>query len=259
MRLPEEQFLGKVIAGVNRCVIDHDHRRTGQLLTKKIETMEHGLRINRALKGKRMKFVVQVEKAKDMLAWAVSRREFQGLPHFLPGVRDTRSEGEARFIKIPEIKLPVGLPGFCPECGQFGVLGAAYPGTPVSRIGIGCSYVAGVALNAFLPARGGEAVKVALELGGDINGANRNGETALHGAVHRDNPELVRFLVEAGARLDAKTAKGFTPLEWAVNGVGINNGPRPTAAATRKAWTRRDRIALDLSSSRLSARRHAGK
>ncbi len=42
------------------------------------------------------------------------------------------------------------------------VLGAAYPGTPVSRIGIGCSYVAGVALNAFLPARGGEAVKVAL-------------------------------------------------------------------------------------------------
>ncbi|MFN0155976.1 MAG: lysylphosphatidylglycerol synthase domain-containing protein [Gaiella sp.] len=40
------------------------------------------------------------------------------------------------------------------------VIVAAYPGTRVSWLGVGCSYVAGVALNAFLPARGGDAAKI---------------------------------------------------------------------------------------------------
>ena len=42
------------------------------------------------------------------------------------------------------------------------VLVAAYPRTRIPVLALGCSYVAGVALNAFVPARGGEAAKVAL-------------------------------------------------------------------------------------------------
>jgi uncharacterized membrane protein YbhN (UPF0104 family) len=42
------------------------------------------------------------------------------------------------------------------------VLAAAYPERRIPIFSIGCSYAAGVALNAFLPARGGEAAKVAL-------------------------------------------------------------------------------------------------
>jgi glycosyltransferase 2 family protein len=42
------------------------------------------------------------------------------------------------------------------------VLAAAYPDRRIPLLGIGASYAAGVAANAFLPARGGEAAKVVL-------------------------------------------------------------------------------------------------
>jgi uncharacterized membrane protein YbhN (UPF0104 family) len=43
-----------------------------------------------------------------------------------------------------------------------GVLAAAYPEKRIPVVGVGCAYAAGVAVNAFVPARGGEAAKVAL-------------------------------------------------------------------------------------------------
>jgi uncharacterized membrane protein YbhN (UPF0104 family) len=43
-----------------------------------------------------------------------------------------------------------------------GVLAAAYPERRIPVLGVGCAYAAGVAVNAFVPARGGEAAKVAL-------------------------------------------------------------------------------------------------
>ncbi len=67
-----------------------------------------------------------------------------------------------------------------------------------------------------------EAVKLALELGGDVTAANDNGYTALHGAAHRGSPAIVQLLVDKGAQLDAKVTKsgggasgwyeGWTPL-----------------------------------------------
>ena len=103
--MPEELLLRKVITGGNGRIINYDHRRSFQPLAEESEAVDHGLGINGALKGKRMKLVSQVKKAQDVLARTMGGRQFQGLPHFLPGVRDTRSEGEARFIEIPEIKL----------------------------------------------------------------------------------------------------------------------------------------------------------
>jgi uncharacterized membrane protein YbhN (UPF0104 family) len=43
-----------------------------------------------------------------------------------------------------------------------GILRAAYPGANISLRDVGPAYAAGVAANAYLPARGGEAVKIAL-------------------------------------------------------------------------------------------------
>jgi hypothetical protein len=46
--------------------------------------------------------------------------------------------------------------------GWRGVLSAAYPDQRIPLVSVGCAYAAGVALNAYLPARGGEGAKVLL-------------------------------------------------------------------------------------------------
>ncbi|HLK46545.1 MAG TPA: ankyrin repeat domain-containing protein [Bryobacteraceae bacterium] len=61
-----------------------------------------------------------------------------------------------------------------------------------------------------------EALKVAVGLGLDLNRENNRGETALHGAAERGGDTLVQYLADHGARLDAKTKQGFTPLDYAM-------------------------------------------
>jgi ankyrin repeat protein len=61
-------------------------------------------------------------------------------------------------------------------------------------------------------ARSLEAVRLALELGGDINAANDAGNTALHGAAHIKSNALVQFLVDHGAAIDVANKRGQTPL-----------------------------------------------
>ncbi|MBM62910.1 MAG: hypothetical protein CL484_08185 [Acidobacteria bacterium] len=52
-----------------------------------------------------------------------------------------------------------------------------------------------------------EAVKLAAELGGNVRAVSDYGYTALHGAAHRGAPEIVQFLADNGAKLDAKLTK----------------------------------------------------
>jgi ankyrin len=68
-----------------------------------------------------------------------------------------------------------------------------------------------------------EAATLAFNQGDDVNAANEGGYTALHGTAVRGANSIVRFLVEHGARLDAKTKReGWTPLTIA-EGVFIAN------------------------------------
>ena len=60
-----------------------------------------------------------------------------------------------------------------------------------------------------------EASQVALELGIDINAANEWGETALHGATYHAADDLIRFLVDNGADIDATDWENQTPLRLA--------------------------------------------
>jgi ankyrin repeat protein len=57
-----------------------------------------------------------------------------------------------------------------------------------------------------------EAVKLALELGNNINEANELGNTPLHAAAVNRLNSVVQFLVEKGARMDVKNAENHTPL-----------------------------------------------
>jgi uncharacterized protein len=61
-----------------------------------------------------------------------------------------------------------------------------------------------------------DAVKLCMDQGLDINQTNAKGETVLHGAANRGSDVLVKFLVDHGAKLDAKSKPGFTPLDIAM-------------------------------------------
>ncbi|HJN46502.1 MAG: ankyrin repeat domain-containing protein [Vicinamibacterales bacterium] len=60
-----------------------------------------------------------------------------------------------------------------------------------------------------------EAVALTWKLGNDVKTTDANGDTALHGAVHRGADEIVRFLHEKGAVLDAVNETGWTALSIA--------------------------------------------
>jgi ankyrin repeat protein len=68
-----------------------------------------------------------------------------------------------------------------------------------------------------------EAIKICIEQGVDVNAANDKGETALHGAATSGRDQVVAYLVEKGAKLDAKDKDGRTPLDVAM-GVGARAG-----------------------------------
>jgi ankyrin repeat protein len=65
-----------------------------------------------------------------------------------------------------------------------------------------------------------EAIKICLDAGTDINAGESNGRTALHGAAQKGYDQVVRFLVEHGAKLDIKDRRGFTPLDAAMGLIG---------------------------------------
>src|ERR1043165_6632535 len=63
-----------------------------------------------------------------------------------------------------------------------------------------------------------EAAQLALDLGGDINAVDDNGETAMHGAAYKSFPKMVQFLADKGAKIEIwnRTNRwGWTPLRIA--------------------------------------------
>ncbi len=55
-------------------------------------------------------------------------------------------------------------------------------------------------------------VKLALDLGGEINAVNDSGNAALHGGAHTKANTIIKFLAENGADLNLRNKRGQTPL-----------------------------------------------
>jgi ankyrin repeat protein len=96
------------------------------------------------------------------------------------------------------------------------------------------------------------AVKLALEAGGGaVNDVNKNGETALHGAVYRGGAiPVIQFLADHGAKLDVVNKKGWTPLTAA---DGVEYTPNvlkryPEAAALLRKFMREQGLPVPASS-----------
>ena len=85
-----------------------------------------------------------------------------------------------------------------------------------------------------------EAVRLALDLGLDIDAIDDNGETAMHGAAYKHLPRVVTLLAEAGADVEVwnrANRRGATPLGIAVGmhrGMNLLSSPQ-TADAVRDA------------------------
>lgn len=60
-----------------------------------------------------------------------------------------------------------------------------------------------------------EAVKLAVELGADVNAVNQAGNTALHAAVPKGFRTVIQYLADHGAKLDVKNRRGQTALKLA--------------------------------------------
>ena len=84
-----------------------------------------------------------------------------------------------------------------------------------------------------------QAVQLALELGGDINHVDDNGETVMHGAAYKHVPSVFKYLAEQGADIEIwnrENSDGWTPLEIT---EGVHRGmnivsSRVTEAAVRE-------------------------
>ncbi len=78
-----------------------------------------------------------------------------------------------------------------------------------------------------------ETVRAALDVDPDANVANKAGDTALHAAAQNGFDTVIQYLVDHGAQVNAKNARGQTPLAVATQrgGRGGRGGGRGTAAA----------------------------
>jgi ankyrin repeat protein len=86
-----------------------------------------------------------------------------------------------------------------------------------------------------------EAMQIILNLGADINAVDDKGETAMHGAAYKNQPEAVEFLASKGAKIEIwnrENKHGWTPLTIARGHRFGNFKPSPeTAAALVKVMT----------------------
>jgi ankyrin repeat protein len=87
-----------------------------------------------------------------------------------------------------------------------------------------------------------ESVKVAIELGNDVNAVDKHGETAMHGAAYKQVPAAAQYLLDHGAKIDVfnqKNSHGWTALriaEGVHRGMNLRSSPE-TAAVIRKAMS----------------------
>jgi ankyrin repeat protein len=92
----------------------------------------------------------------------------------------------------------------------------------------GIGWAANWSVNAPYPAI--EAVKYCVELGNDVNATDNRGYTALHGAAYLGKNDMVNYLVEKGAKVDAKSRAGDSPADMA-NGPTRFGQPHPETVA----------------------------
>jgi ankyrin repeat protein len=68
-----------------------------------------------------------------------------------------------------------------------------------------------------------DAVKMALDLGADVNGVNQAGDTAVHAAASKGFNRVVQLLADRGAKLNVKNRRNQTPLGMAITSEALRS------------------------------------
>jgi ankyrin repeat protein len=97
-------------------------------------------------------------------------------------------------------------------------------GTTPLIVAAGLGWVGNFSSNA--PGQWMNAVKFCLEHGADINAVDSKGYTALHGAAIRGDNDMVKYLLDKGAKIDAMTKAGDSVADMA-NGPFEHAIPHP--------------------------------
>ena len=160
--------------------------------------MAHGADLN-----VRLTRATQARRSQDDYAFD---RKLIGATPFMLAARD----GEAAFMHAfaaAGAETSIGLPDGSPPLAVAARGEQHFKTAQTGGIGLG---------QRVLGLRALEAVKVVVELGADVNGADRSGNTAMHVAAQKRFEGIIRFLAENGARLDVKNQFGDTPLALAL-------------------------------------------
>ncbi len=65
-----------------------------------------------------------------------------------------------------------------------------------------------------------DSIELCLKAGADINEADNRGQTAVYGAAVKGWNQVIQYLADHGAKLDAKDKRGFTALDAALGKAG---------------------------------------
>ena len=105
---------------------------------------------------------------------------------------------------------------------------ATKAGTTPLMAAAGVGWAHNWSVNAPVPAI--DAVKYCVELGNDVNAVDGKGYAALHGAGYIGNNDIVRYLVDKGAKVDVKSKAGDSAADMA-NGPWRFGLPHPETVA----------------------------
>lgn len=133
----------------------------------------------------------------------MTREPSDGARNILNRIGSTPFLQAAKLADIPFMKLLLDYgadPSIATDEGATPLMAAA--GVGIWQVGEN----AGTNEEAF------QAVKICYERSNDVNAADANGDTALHGAAHRGANDMIAFLIDKGAKPDVVNVLGWTPL-----------------------------------------------
>ena len=198
-----------------------------------------GIRANRRVPSGNMSSMELMARVVAAEADPNARREAQGRP----GREPTLSDGSVNFGGATPFLLAAKAADS--EAMRFLLANGADPllgtleGTTPLMVAAGIGHTADDAGMKTEP-EVLEALQLALDVGNAVTAVNDHGQTALHGGVYRATNEVIRVLVDRGASLDQRDARGRTPLQLATDGFNADGHHRrdPQAALLRDLASR---------------------